>query len=113
MNHVNVCVGPFLEKGLSQFDFSEEVLFRVHLLLQEYGTDIQDHLDPLNNNEDENPAEMNLTFFLYLIKDVLEYNGFYPASSAARQLKTAQHKFSLLTTKNEFLSRAIAQLEQE
>jgi hypothetical protein len=101
-------VGPFLEKSLGEFDFSEEVLFRVHLLLQEYGSDIQDHLDPLNNNEDENPAEMNLTFFLYLIKDVLEYNGFYPQSSPARQLKTAVYKIETLTLKAEVLSRAIA-----
>jgi hypothetical protein len=51
---------------------------------------------------------MNLTFFLYLIKDVLEFNGFYPASTPARQLKTAQHKVEVLTPKAEFLSRAIA-----
>lgn len=85
----------------------------MHLLLQEYGSDLQDHLDPLNNNEDENPAEMNLTFFLYLIKDVLEFNGFYPSPNPARQLKTAVYKFEVLTAKTEFLSKAIAQLEQE
>ena len=97
-----------MAKSLDEFDFSEEVLYRVNLLLQEYGGDLQDHLDPLNNNEDENPAEMNLTFFLYLIKDVLEFNGFYPQPTPARQLKTAQYKVEVLTPKAEYLSRAIA-----
>lgn len=79
--------------------------------MQQYGEDIQEHIDPLNNNDDENPAEMNLTFFLYVIKDVLEHAGFYPNSTPARQLKTALQKFEVFTAKTEYLSKAIAQLE--
>jgi|JI9StandDraft_1071089.scaffolds.fasta_scaffold570829_1 hypothetical protein len=56
-------------------------------------------------------AEMNLTFFLYLLKDVLEHNGFYPNSSPARQLRTALHKFDVFTAKTEYLGKAIALLE--
>lgn len=60
-------------------DFSDETLFRVHLLLQQY-EDVQEELDPHQAGDDDegNAAEMNITFFLYVIKDALEYSGFYP-----------------------------------
>lgn len=50
-------------------------MFRVSLLLQQF-EDFSEELDPHNSNDD-NAAEMNMTFFLYIIKDVMEFNGFY------------------------------------
>ena len=41
-----------------------------------------------------------MTFFLYIIKDVMEFNGFLKdkdGSNAARELKVALHKFDILT----------------
>jgi len=57
---------------------------------------------------------MNMTFFLYIIKDVLEFNGFMPdkeQASAARELKLALHKFDIFTAKTEYLSKMIGTLE--
>ena len=92
---------------LGQLDLSEENLFRVGLLLKAlYKDDLQDELDP-SAFEEENPAEMNMTFFLYIIKDVLEYVGFLGDSGgknaqrvAFRELRTALSKFEMLTLKS-------------
>lgn len=60
---------------------------------------------------------MNLTFFLYVIKDVLEHTGFVGDRSkngvkmAARDLKMALRRSELLTRKQEYLMRIIASLE--
>lgn len=73
---------------------------------------MKEELDPHQEAEDEdNTAEMNLTFFLYVIKDALEFNGFYPTTTPARQIKTALFKFDVLTAKSEELSKVLAQLE--
>lgn len=54
---------------------------------------------------------MNITFFLYVIKDALEYSGFYPKTTPARQIKNALHKFDIFTAKSEDLGKVLAQLE--
>lgn len=43
-----------------------------------------------------------MTFFLYIIKDVMDFNGFFKDkdNNAARELKIALHKFDLLTQKS-------------
>jgi hypothetical protein len=57
---------------------------------------------------------MNLTFFLYIIKDSMEFNGFLKDkdNNAARELKIALHKFDLLTQKTQYLSKVLGLLEQ-
>lgn len=37
--------------------------------------DPQDELDPNTHEESDNPAEVNMAFFLAIIKDVLEHTG--------------------------------------
>ena len=54
---------------------------------------------------------MNMTFFLYIIKDIMDFNGFYKENNAAREIKNALYKFELLTQKTEYLSKALANLE--
>jgi hypothetical protein len=86
-------------------------MFRVHLLLQQY-EDVKEELDPHQEAEDdENAAAMNTTFFLYVIKDVLEFNGLYPETTPAREIRNALYKFEVLTAKNEQLTKVLAQLE--
>lgn len=63
-------------------------MFKVSLLLQQYD-DVKDELDPHQDIDDSNAAEMNMTFFLYVIKDALEYSGFYPKTSPFREVKNA------------------------
>ena len=64
--------------------FSDDSLFKLSLLLSAQYEDITE-LDPHNEPTDEdNVAEMNMTFFLYIIKDVLEFAGFYPTTTPAR-----------------------------
>ena len=110
-------VAPFISKCVSDFDFSEDTLFRVGLLLKSLFEDPQDELNP-NNADDSNPAEMNLAFFLYVIKDVLEHTGFFGDRSksglkmAARDLRMALARFEVLTVKQEYLTRVLGILEQ-
>lgn len=60
---------------------------------------------------------MNMAFFLYIIKDILEYVGFIgdeqknAAKLAARQLKMARAKFEIFTQKAEYLSKVQAILD--
>jgi len=54
---------------------------------------------------------LNITFFLYVIKDALEFCGLYPETTPARQIKNALYKFDVLSAKNEDLSKVLAQLE--
>ncbi len=70
-------------------------------------------MDPLknNNSDDDNAADMNLTFFLYVIKDVLEFTGFYKTTSPAREIKNALFKFDLLTAKSEDINKVLSQIE--
>jgi hypothetical protein len=51
---------------------------------------------------------MNMTFFLYIIKDVMDYNGFYgnKGNNHARELKLALHRFDLLTEKLQYIQKA-------
>ena len=94
------CLGPFLEKAITELDFSEDAMFRLSLLLSSF-EDYHEELDPHTLN-DENQAEMNMTFFLYIIKDMMEFNGFLKDKDdcvAARELRLALHKFDLLTQK--------------
>jgi hypothetical protein len=48
-----------------------------------------------------------MTFFLYIIKDVMDYNGFYgdKGNNKARELKIALHRFDLLTEKLQFIQK--------
>jgi hypothetical protein len=90
----------------------------VGLLLRSQFEDPQYDLDPNQMNEDD-PAEMNMAFFLYVIKDVLEHVGFqgdsskFGAKMAARDLRMALAKFELLTQKAQHLSKVLTILEQE
>jgi len=74
-------------------------------------------LDP-NSIDEENPAEMNLTFFIYIIKDVLEYSGFLGDAGknglkmATREYRTAVAKFEFLSEKTTYLGKIQAFLEQ-
>ena len=72
---------------------------------------MSEDLNPQQGIDDENPAELNLTFFLYVIKDILEHTGFYPATSAHRQLQSALFKFDVFTAKSQELGKVLAQLE--
>lgn len=66
---------------------------------------------------EEDPAEMNMSFLLYVVKDVLEHTGFAgdPAKAAQRlvhrELKMALAKFELLTQKTQHLGKVQAILE--
>jgi hypothetical protein len=111
-------VGPFIQKCIGELDLSEETLFRVGLLLRSHFEDPQYELDPNRMNE-EDPAEMNMSFFLYVIKDVLEHVGFIGdpskngAKLAARELRMALARFELLTQKTQHLGKVQALLEQQ
>ena len=97
----NKILGLFIEKIIGQLDFSDDALFRVALLMQQY-EDVGDELDPNQEIEDDdNTAALNITFFLYVIKDALDYCGLSPPMSKTRQIKNALYKFDLLTAKNE------------
>jgi hypothetical protein len=110
-------LAPFINKCIDDLDFSEDTLFRVGVLLRALFEEAQEELDP-NNVDDSNPAEMNLTYFLYVIKDVLEHTGFFGNRSktaskmGGRDLKMATGLFEVLTRKQEYLTRVIATLEQ-
>lgn len=79
--------------------------------------DPQEELDPNLEGNNDDPAEMNMAFFLYIIKDILEYVGFFGdeqkngAKIAARKLKMALAKFEFFTQKAEYLSKVQAILD--
>jgi hypothetical protein len=107
-------IGPFIEKSIGDLDFSDDAMFRLSLLLSTFD-DYQEELDPhAAPTNDDNQAEMNLTFFLYIIKDAMEFNGFHKDKDnyPARELKIALHKFDLLTQKTQYLSKVLGLLEQ-
>lgn len=87
------------------------------MLLKSQFEDPQEEMDP-NNVDESNQAEMNLTFFLYVIKDVLEHAGFFgdrvktPGKMAARDLKTALTRFDKLTHMQEYLTRTMGMIEE-
>lgn len=92
-------IGPFITRCLENLDLSEETLFRVGLLLKSQFEDPEYDLDP-HNMSDEDPAEMNMAFFLYVIKDALEHVGFLKDSNsknaarvASRELRMALARF--------------------
>ncbi len=62
--------------AVNRLDLSEDNLFRVGLLLKALFEDPQEELDPNQHEDSDNPAEMNIVFFIYIIKDILEYVGF-------------------------------------
>lgn len=69
---------------MKNIDFSDEAMFRVSLLLQSYD-DPTEELNPQQEAEEEEiPASMNITFFLYVIKDALEFGGLLPKITPAR-----------------------------
>jgi len=51
---------------------------------------------------------------MFVIKDALIFGGLLPdkQSVPAREIKIALHKFQLLTSKSEYLSKEIARLEE-
>jgi hypothetical protein len=51
---------------------------------------------------------MNITFFLYIIKDALEFGGLLPSATPARQMKNALYKFEILTEKNTEITKVLA-----
>jgi hypothetical protein len=93
-------------------DFSGEALLRVQLVLQGF-EDVKEELDPHGDFDEDNAAEMNITFFLYVIKDALEYCGLYPKTSPAREIKNALLKFDVLQARSEEIAKLLSQLEQE
>lgn len=108
-------IGPFINKCLSDknLDLSEENLLRVGLLLKALYEDPQEDLDPHAQEDSEDPAEMNMTFFLYIIRDILDHAGFTgdktknAAKIAARQLKMALGKFNYLEQKTQYMSKVL------
>jgi hypothetical protein len=49
-------IGTFIENVIGQLDFSDDALFRVALLMQQY-EDVSEELDPTQDiDDDENPA---------------------------------------------------------
>ncbi len=100
-------------------DLSEDNLFKVGLLLKALFEDPQEELDPNNHEESENPAEVNMAFFLAIIKDVLEHTGLIAdkqgknlAKTQARELKMALGKFEKLTKFTEYLTKVQGQIDQ-
>jgi hypothetical protein len=85
----------------------------VGLLLQALFEDPQEDLNPHAEEDSEDPAEMNMTFFLYIIRDILDQAGFTgdqtknAAKIAARQLKMALGKFNYLQQKTEYMSKVL------
>lgn len=77
-------LGPFFTSCLQNLDLSNENLLKVSLLLKHFD-DLKEDLDPAQSVDDDNQAELNMTFFLYVIKDILEYFGMYPTTSASRE----------------------------
>lgn len=92
-------------------DLSESALFRVSLLLKSFES-VEDELDPVQEVDDDNAAEQNLAFFLYILKDVLAHVGFHPETAPHRELQTSLFKFDLLTAKSQEFTKILAQLEQ-
>jgi hypothetical protein len=90
---------------------SENTLFRVNLLLSQYD-DVKEDMEPTQDVDDENAAEQNLAFFLYIIRDVLNHTGFLPEITPQRQLQCALYKFEVLTAKSQEFTKILAQLEQ-
>jgi hypothetical protein len=111
-------IGPFINKCVQDLDLSDETLFKVGLLLKAQFEDPKEDLDPNYQEDPENPAEINITFFLYVLKDILEYTGFLGDKNknglkmAGRELQIALSRFKTLTTKNEELLKVLAVLEQ-
>ena len=74
------------------------------LIIRSQFEDPAEDLNPNSMNEDD-PAEMNMSFFLYVIKDVLEHVGFLgdstknAAKMAAREHRMALAKFEELSKK--------------
>lgn len=89
---------------------SDQTLFRVNLLLSQY-EDIKDELEPTQDVDDDNAAEQNLAFFLYIIRDILVHTGFYPEITPQRELQCALYKFEVLTAKSQEFTKVLAQLE--
>lgn len=97
-------LGPFINKSIENLDLSEENLFKVSLLLKALFEDPQEELDPNTYEGSDNSAEVNMAFFLAIIKDVLEHTGLAAdkqnknvAKTKARDLKIALTKFEKLT----------------
>ena len=104
-------IGTFLENSLANLDLSDATLFRVSLLLKTFEAPAED-LEPTQDMDEDNMAEQNATFFLYIIKDVLTHFGFLPSTSPHRELQTSLFKFDLLTAKSQEFTKVLAQLEQ-
>lgn len=100
-----------MEKSLANLDLSESALFRVSLLLRSFES-VEDEFDPMQEVDEENAAEQNLAFFLYILKDVLAHVGFHPETTPHRELQTSLFKFDLLTAKSQEFTKILAQLEQ-
>ena len=103
---------------MSDLDLSEDTLLRVGDLLNHLYEEAQYELDPQTMEDEENAAEMNMTFFLYVIKDVLEFTGIFGDKSkgglkiAAREIRQALHKIEVLTEKAKFLAKVESILDQ-
>jgi hypothetical protein len=88
-------------------------MFKVGLLLQAVFEDPQEDLNPNNWEDSDDPAEQNMMFFLYIIRDILDHAGFTgdqtknAAKIAARQLKMALGKFNYLQQKTEYMSKVL------
>lgn len=109
-------IAPFIADGIQHFDVSEENMFTVGLLLKALfpEDEMQDEFDP-NQVDEEHAAEQIMVYFLYPIRDVLDYAGFIGKNSAkmaARQLKMALTKFERLTEKSQQFTKIQVILEQ-
>ena len=76
-------IAPFIAEGIQNFDLTEENMFNLGLLLKALfaDDDMQDELDPNGLDEDQQ-VESLMAYFLYPIRDVLEYAGFIGKNNA-------------------------------
>lgn len=94
---------------MSELDFSDDVLLRVKLLLSLLD-DTEEYLDP-HGVDDSNNAEMNISFMMYILKDVLDFTGIKPEKEGL-VARVAHYKFKLFTSHTESLSKYIGALDR-
>lgn len=62
--------------------------------------------------ESDNPAEMNMTYFLYVIKDVMEHVGLFADSNGKNAVRVEARKAMVAREKQEVLKEKQMQLEE-
>jgi hypothetical protein len=93
---------------VNEFEFSDDTLFRVQCLIKHIGG--ADNINPHHDDTDNSVG----AFMMFVIRDALIFGGLLSEKKSvpAREIKIALHKFQLLTSKSEYLSKEIARLEE-